>query len=471
MGFNDKNENNVENCSTLNNRFQIIFYLMIILHSSSIHLNGNELTSDESQNEHNKMLADDVILFCKTNGRKNLAFISVGAKDGYNITKNEQKTLTDFIPQAIKSNYNNSYSRYFSSLSDAKQQVKITPTTDTLIFILPLPALSDKLLLSGTFSYISQVKIQSSIVVISEFNENIQNVEEEIIEPTLNDLKLSLFFYLVNIDKKPVWKEIITLQNEPKVVINNLTLGNNLIIKEHYNLQGLNIQNLVLSWSPYSTIDGCNVEGRECKTEVGIVPDFVHSLSERFNFTWTSKKETTGKWGVLPQDGTPFDLEEGKWGGVMGGVINGDFHTSLAGWTWNLQRENVLDLVMFQKEWTVLAVSPKPPKVDIQLFIRPFRYDAWHFIIGMTFLLITFLLIPYVWLHRSLLWEDTQGFMISKTTAWIFFFLLNAFYGGAMTMFFASEVSLPFETVREAMQSYPGTFIIHIEKHAVIVLL
>ena len=223
----------VENCSIFNNRFPIILYMMILLHSSLIHLNGNELTSDvQSLNERNKMLADDVILFCKTNGRKNLTFISIGAKDGYNITKNEQKTLTDFIPQAIKSNYNNSYSRYFSSLSDAKQKVKINPTTDTFIFLLPLPALSDKLLLSGTFSFISQIKVQSSIVIILEFDGNSQNVEEEIITPTLNDLKVSLFFYLVNFDKKPVWKQIITLQNEPQVAIDNLKLGKDLIIKE-----------------------------------------------------------------------------------------------------------------------------------------------------------------------------------------------------------------------------------------------
>ena len=37
-----------------------------------------------------------------------------------------------------------------------------------------------------------------------------------------------------------------------------------------------------------------------------------------------------------------------------------------------------------------------------------------------------------------------------------FFILINTFYGGAMTMFFTSEVTLPFETIRDVMRTYPS---------------
>ena len=36
-----------------------------------------------------------------------------------------------------------------------------------------------------------------------------------------------------------------------------------------------------------------------------------------------------------------------------------------------------------------------------------------------------------------------------------FFILVNAFYGGAMTMFFSSEITLPFETIGDVMGTYP----------------
>ena len=34
---------------------------------------------------------------------------------------------------------------------------------------------------------------------------------------------------------------------------------------------------------------------------------------------------------------------------------------------------------------------------------------------------------------------------------WTFFLLLNAFYGGALTMFFTSESALPFTTLRQGL--------------------
>jgi hypothetical protein len=40
---------------------------------------------------------------------------------------------------------------------------------------------------------------------------------------------------------------------------------------------------------------------------------------------------------------------------------------------------------------------------------------------------------------------DTLGKKIMVTTLWYFFVLLNAYYGGAMTMFFTSTISNPFE--------------------------
>ena len=37
----------------------------------------------------------------------------------------------------------------------------------------------------------------------------------------------------------------------------------------------------------------------------------------------------------------------------------------------------------------------------------------------------------------------------------MFFVLLNAYYGGAMTMFFSSEISVPFTNILEVINAYP----------------
>ena len=45
--------------------------------------------------------------------------------------------------------------------------------------------------------------------------------------------------------------------------------------------------------------------------------------------------------------------------------------------------------------------------------------------------------------------------MIASTTGWIFFVLLNAYYSGALTMFFTTELRIPFNSVEEVMKAYP----------------
>ena len=45
--------------------------------------------------------------------------------------------------------------------------------------------------------------------------------------------------------------------------------------------------------------------------------------------------------------------------------------------------------------------------------------------------------------------------MISTTITWMFFVFLNAYYGGAMTMFVSSDITVPFETLSDVMEAYP----------------
>ena len=40
-------------------------------------------------------------------------------------------------------------------------------------------------------------------------------------------------------------------------------------------------------------------------------------------------------------------------------------------------------------------------------------------------------------------------------SAWSFFVLLNAFYSGALTMFFSSAPSVPFTSIEEGLSKHP----------------
>ncbi len=111
-----------------------------------------------------------------------------------------------------------------------------------------------------------------------------------------------------------------------------------------------------------------------------------------------------------------------------------------------------MDFISTSTNRVVLALTPQPPEVDTGLFIRPFRDDAWSGV-GVIFLIILVcIIIPYAAISY---YEHTDGYMMTSTTAWYFFVLLNAYYGGALTMFFTSEISIPFNSIEDVMRAYP----------------
>ena len=82
-----------------------------------------------------------------------------------------------------------------------------------------------------------------------------------------------------------------------------------------------------------------------------------------------------------------------------------------------------------------------------------FRDEVWKGI-GYLIVLGTFLLVvPYMFING---YDDMTSSKISITCLWFFFVLVNAYYGGALTMFFVSEITLPFKTIRDVLQVFPS---------------
>ena len=109
-------------------------------------------------------------------------------------------------------------------------------------------------------------------------------------------------------------------------------------------------------------------------------------------------------------------------------------------------------------DFEMVVLTPQPAEVDIGLFIRPFRDDVWTAIMIMSTLIITVILVPYGLIQY---FEYTNGFMIAQISGWFFFVLLNAFYGGALTMFFSSEITIPFENMKDVIRAYPDWNLIY----------
>ena len=133
---------------------------------------------------------------------------------------------------------------------------------------------------------------------------------------------------------------------------------------------------------------------------------------------------------------------------------------SLSPWNWYLERIPLLDFVPAMKDNEVLAVIPKPPEFDLGLFIRPFTKDSWigigaMLVIGSAALSLPMFAIKY---YRHLYSKK-----IVIISCWCLFVLINAFYGGALTMFFISETTVPFESLRDALRAFPDWNLVYQE--------
>ena len=90
-------------------------------------------------------------------------------------------------------------------------------------------------------------------------------------------------------------------------------------------------------------------------------------------------------------------------------------------------------------------------KIDPGFFIRPFTEISW-LLIFISFIFLFFLSLVIQFFDKS---DKRASKSIIELTAWFLFVMLYAYYGGAMTMFFAVEPSLPFKTIDEAMLANP----------------
>ena len=114
-----------------------------------------------------------------------------------------------------------------------------------------------------------------------------------------------------------------------------------LLIRESYDLEGLQLRSISLPWAPYLSQTNCTDEGdsQQCENN-GYLIDFMEMTRQIYNFTYISLKDINDDWGLSPKSG-PFNLS-GTWSGVMGDVINGEYDMSLSAWYWIDNRKELL---------------------------------------------------------------------------------------------------------------------------------
>ncbi len=300
------------------------------------------------------------------------------------------------------------------------------------------------------FDLVSRAKVKTAVVVL------LPGSNFESFMSKLSTLKMNSLFYLIYDEDTNAnhWKIqlALTMNNVSQVVLNKMKKNRNgQWVEQNPDLEGFKIACSTLAWDPFLVFENCKGTRDNCTTR-GYMVDYIDSMASMLNFTWSCVKDNDiDNWGVKPTNNIN-DRINGTWNGAMGGIVNGKYMLGVSSWVWNEQRQSLLDFVLCTTSQSAMAVSPRPPEFDIGLFIRPFRDDAWNGCgITLAFMFIG-VMVPRMFLSY---YDSTDAQKIVVTSTWYFFVLINAYYGGALTMFFTTEPSLPFSTREEVMELYP----------------
>ena len=140
----------------------------------------------------------------------------------------------------------------------------------------------------------------------------------------------------------------------------------------------------------------------------------------------------------------------------MGNVVMGNYPISLSSWAFTFYRSHVIDHVeVIRGDTYAMFAIPTLPENDFGFFFRPFKNHVWYLSTGLWILLISVFSIVKKNTRYDLISADIIIFMV-----WMFFTLLSAYYGGALTMFFINEEQIPFRNIKEAVKAFPDWKII-----------
>ena len=88
---------------------------------------------------------------------------------------------------------------------------------------------------------------------------------------------------------------------------------------------------------------------------------------------------------------------------------------SLSNWYYTYQRDFILDFVVTNFNYEVLAFKPKAPEVDPGLFVRPFTLDTWKGLFGVLAVILSMTVAPHYFIS---FFKSSVAFMIASTFSW-----------------------------------------------------
>ena len=238
-----------------------------------------------------------------------------------------------------------------------------------------------------------------------------------------------------------------TFYDKDQLVMNPWLFDEKGKIIQNFDCMGLPLRAIELAWMPWINIWDCDEAGRLCKKE-GMSADTMALLGEMFNFSYVVDTRLDGNWGSLPIGGNWSD-PNAQFEGLLGDLRHGNYDVSANEWFMRAERFRFFDFIPAINYKLQLFINKQINFIDLYLFFRPFTMTSWI----VCFILLATLSIAY--LGHIYLQGGHNSLDLLQFNVWILFVLLQAFYGGALTMFLTASPSVPFNNLEEALALHP----------------
>ena len=304
-------------------------------------------------------------------------------------------------------------------------------------------------------------KIMSSLIICigKSHKQSFENMTT-----SLQNKSRSSFFYWIGVEGTGLevvdMKNIISMKNSKKIISNKIQFdifGRAILEKD---MQGIHINCTTLSWLPYFELGNCQGEKKTNCKGVGYLADVMNIFASRYNFTWSCDAEPDENWGHVQPISGPRN-ENGTWGGVIGLVTEGSYHMCVSIFANFLWRR---EMFVGAGGPFLIAYLPQSSNFDFWLFIRPFSNDSWTVILTIVTFIITTALLGHHFegnINRNKNEERIKfkGINLVNIIGWIFFIIvINGYYDGALTSFFADENAVGFASESDLLKDPDWTY-------------
>ena len=195
--------------------FSNITFLFLV----SFYVQWRTCTAIQYHKQDKLTLLSNVIKFCEANGKKFLVFTT---SSQYN-----DRNMVHQVYSVFSSTQNrNMFSRYWN-IEDENLNFEYKPMDSIIILASNKDIQSNNETTNSYIELIAETKIRSSILVISK-NTKFEKINLDPIVSTLSTIKRNTFFYIVhhhvmgNGTEIILWHQVISLQNEPHIILNQL---------------------------------------------------------------------------------------------------------------------------------------------------------------------------------------------------------------------------------------------------------